>query len=169
MKKIFFSIIISVFILSCGTNKNKSTKGFSKEYKPSILEHITGIELTANFAECGEWGGHKETFEIFRDDNYSSFALFTKDSVDCSKIDDKNREIKETKIIKLTKKNEILISKYLSKLLKSRLKTFNISNGGSNYTAVMKDSTMILKYYHGLGNWKEFEKLRNELKKENSK
>ena len=65
--------------------KNKPKSKFADEYQKRILGNVMGsnrLELTASFDECGEWGGHNESFDIYRE-NKILYAKYLEDIVDC--------------------------------------------------------------------------------------
>jgi len=167
MKKILLLIIITVFTVSCGTSNKKPKSKFADEYQKRILGNVMGLnrlELTASFDECGEWGGHNETFDIYRE-NKILYAEYVEDIVDCKNPYEENREIAERKTIRLNEKHEKAIAEYLNSLLEIGLKMELPYHAGSYYQAIMNDSTMVLKYHSARSNWAEYEKLKNELKK----
>ena len=167
MKKILFLLIISVFAVSCVTSKKKSKSKFADEYEKRILENVMGLnrlELTASFDECGEWGGHDEKFDIYRE-NKILFAEYVEDIVNCKDPYAENRKIAERKTIRLNETDEKAIVKYLNSLLEIGLKMELPFHAGTYYSAVMNDSTMILKYHSVESSWNEYEKLKAELLK----
>jgi hypothetical protein len=167
MKKILLLIIIPIFAGSCGTSIKKPTSKFADEYQKRILGNVMGLnrlELTASFDECGEWGGHNETFDIYRE-NKVLYAEYVEDIVDCKNPYEENRKVKERKIIQLNEMHEKAIADYLKSLLEIGLKMELPYHAGSYYQAIMNDSTMILKYNSARSEWAEYEKLKIELKK----
>ncbi|AUC79970.1 hypothetical protein CW736_11610 [Nonlabens sp. MB-3u-79] len=167
MKKILFLLIISVFTGSCGTSKKKPKSKFADEYQKRILGNVMGLnrlELNASFDECGEWGGHNESFDIYRE-NKILYAEYIEDIVDCKNPYDENRKIAERKTIRLNEKHEKAIAEYLNSLLEIGLKMEFPYHAGSYYQAVMNDSTMILKYHSVSSSWKEYERLKIVLNK----
>jgi hypothetical protein len=167
MKKILFILIISVFVGSCSTSKNKPKSKLADEYQKRILGNVMGLnrlELSASFDECGEWGGHDEKFDIYRE-NKILYAEYIEDIVDCKNPYDENRKIAEKKTIQLNANHEKAIRKYLKSLLEVGLKMELPYHAGSYYQAVMNDSTMILKYHSVGSSWEEYERLKSELQK----
>jgi len=159
-------LIISVFIASCETSEKKP-KSNSDELQQRILGNVMGLnrlELTASFDECGEWGGHDEKFDIYRE-NKILFAEYIEDIVDCKDPYSQNRKIALKKIIRLNETHEKAISNYLKSLLEIGLKMELPFHAGTYYSAVMNDSTMILKYHSVKSSWNEYENLKMELLK----
>ena len=167
MKKVLFILIISVFAGSCGTSKKNPKANFMDEYQKRILVNVMGLnrlELSSSFDECGEWGGHNEKFDIYREDKIL-YAEYTEDIVDCKNPYDENRKIAEKKTIRLNENHEKAIVKYLKSLLDSGLKMEFPYHAGTYYQAVMNDSMLILKYHSMGSNWPEYDKLKSELNK----
>ncbi|MBG25681.1 MULTISPECIES: hypothetical protein [Croceibacter] len=166
MKKILSILLISVFIGSCETSEKK-TKSKSDELQQRILGNVMGLnrlELTASFDECGEWGGHDEKFDVYRE-NKILFAEYVEDIVDCKDPYAENRKIAERKTLRLNETHEKAIVNYLTSLLETGLKMELPFHAGTYYSAVMNDSTMILKYHSVKSSWTEYEKLKAELLK----
>ncbi|MCD8423636.1 hypothetical protein [Tenacibaculum finnmarkense] len=166
MKKILSILLISVFIGSSETSEKK-TKSKSDELQQRILGNVMGLnrlELTASFDECGEWGGHDEKFDIYRE-NKILYAEYIEDIVDCKDPYSENRKIAQKDTIRLNEIHEKAIAEYLKSLLEIGLKMELPSHAGTYYQAVMNDSTMILKYHSVKSSWTEYEKLKTELLK----
>ena len=167
MKKILLILIISVFTGSCVTSKKKPTTSFMGEYQKRILGKIMGLnrlELRSRFNECGEWGGHNEMFDIYREEKVL-YAEYTEDEIDCNKPYSVNKKIAKRKTIRLNKKKEKAIAEYLNSLLSYGLKMEYPTHAGTYYQAIMNDSTLILKYHSSNSLWNEYKKLKKELNK----
>lgn len=165
MKKVLYILIISVFTGSCRTSKKKPKANFMDEYQKRILGNVMGLnrlELSSSFDECGEWGGHNEKFDIYREDKIL-YAKYTEDIVDCNNPYDKKRKIAESKIIELNENHEKAIVKYLKSLVDNSLKMEIPFHAGTYYQAVMNDSTLVLNYHNFGSSWKEYIKLKKEL------
>ena len=151
---------------SCETCEKKM-KSNSDELQERILGNVMGLnrlELTASFDECGEWGGHDEKFDVYRE-NKILFAEYVEDIVDCKDPYTENRKIAERKTLRLNETHEKAIVNYLTSLLETGLKMELPFYAGTFYSAVMNDSTMILKYHSVKSSWIEYEKLKAELLK----
>ncbi len=166
MKKILLILIISVFTGSCETSERKTKSNFD-ELQERVLGNVMGLnrlELSASFDECGEWGGHDEKFDIYRE-NKILYAEYIEDIIDCKDLYTENRKIAKKKTIRLNESQEKAIVKYLKSLLETGLKMELISHAGTYYNAVMNDSTMILKYHSINSSWEKYETLKKELLK----
>mgnify|MGYP003634142797 CR=1 FL=1 len=166
MKKILLILIISVFIGSCENSERKTKTNFD-ELQERVLGNVMGLnrlELTASFDECGEWGGHDEKFDIYRE-NKTLYAEYVEDIIDCSNLYNGKRKIAKRIRFLLNENHEKAIVKYLKSLLETGLKMELISHAGTYYGAEMNDLTMKLEYHSVESSWKEYEKLKKELLK----
>lgn len=166
MKKILTAFLIWVCICSCETSEKKPKSSFD-QLKERILGNVMGLnrlQLTARFSECGEWGGHFEKFDIYRE-NKILLADYVEDVVDCKAPYAKHRKIAEQKTLQLNETHEKAIITYLKSLLETGLKLETPFHAGTDYRAVMNDSTLILRYYSEKKSWSEYEKLKTELLK----
>jgi hypothetical protein len=171
-------LILTVLILSCNKTKEKETLKINKKhivdfFQPADLGAFgstTRLILYANFDECGEWGGHKESFEIFSKEDKEFYANYKRTKVDCNKIGALYRkpEFQQpyiNKEIKLAHKQKVAINIYLSELLKSKIKESFPGHAGQNFGAIKTDSTLVIDVYDS--DKKNLQNYNNLLKKFN--
>lgn len=154
-----YYFLIAILILSC----NKKQSETENAVTVPEFENIVGagyLKLTADYDECGEWGGHHEEIKIVREQK-KLFAEITKDSVDCKNL--KSRKIIEKKRIALSEIHKKAISEYLHELLGKSLEEQIPYHAGQWYSAETIDSTLILIYHEAGNDWKGFMKLKKEL------
>ena len=160
-----YCLIIAFLIFSCKNPNLKSDSENLSEQDSANFENIVGVgylKLTADYDECGEWGGHHEEIKIMRE-NKILLAEFTKDSIDCE--NPQSRKVVEKKKIVLTETHKKAITIYLHQLLDKSLQEQIPYHAGQWYSAETIDSTLIINYHEGGNNWKGFIKLREELSK----
>lgn len=66
--------------------RNKAAIDFFEPADLGAFGSDVRLIIYANFDECGEWGGHKERFEIFAKKNQAFYAKYTRTKVDCEKL-----------------------------------------------------------------------------------
>ncbi len=160
MNKAYY-LLIAILIISCN-RKQPETKNSEKV---ADFENIVGagyLKLTADYDECGEWGGHHEEIKIIRKEK-KLFAEITKDSVDCKHWE--SRKVVEKKRIELNEIHRKAISDYLHELLNKSLEEQIPYHAGQWYSAGTIDSTLVLNYHEGGNQWKGFLKLKEKLSK----
>jgi len=95
---LYFNLILILLAFNCCTPKTKKTDKeiafFPSEFT-GHKEEILILEISAKFAECGEWGGHEEKMFIYlRKDNnfYLKYKLWC---ADCDSLIEYKDEIGE--------------------------------------------------------------------------
>ena len=160
MNKVY-CFVIAFLILSCN-RKPPETKNTNKVAEFENIVGVGYLKLTADYDECGEWGGHHEEIKIVRAEK-KLFAKITKDSVDCKNLT--SRKIIEKKRVALNENHKKAISDYLHELLNKSLEEQIPYHAGQWYSAETIDSTLVLNYHEAKNNWKGFMKLKVELSK----
>jgi len=112
----------------------------------------TRLIIYAYFDECGEWGGHEESFEIFSKHDQEFYAEYTRTKVDCEKIGalygkPEFQQAYVKKELKLENKQKVAINKYLLSLLKSKIKERFPGHAGQTFGAMKTDSTFVVDVY----------------------
>jgi hypothetical protein len=177
MKNILL-LIFTIIMISCNkkTGKNDNVKLNENDnvdfFQPADLGAFgskTRLIFYANFDECGEWGGHKESFEIFSKQDKQFYANYKRTKVDCSKIGELygKPEFQQPYIIKeikLANKQKKAINNYLSQLIKSKIKEGFPGNAGQNFGVIKTDSTLVIDVYDSdKKNLENYNKLLNEF------
>ncbi len=173
-------LLISIgFILSC-EKKNENdfpdiTIDFeNKDYidKSDFFEsfHSDTLEMYVNLDECGEWGGPKEIFKIYKKDKINFMLRYEKYKFSCDSIsyyygfDTIIDYKKEIEINKIEKK---LLSSFFEDLIKAKINEVQLGNFGSVYELNNSDSTLnILVYTNKTDIKKRFLRLKEKLKLE---
>ncbi len=178
LKILLILSIFSLFIISCKTERQLNKK-FSSSNKYSLTHLSPDWKLTpleafkrsldtltifAEFADCGEWGGHHEKFIIYSNWTDTLVARFTIDSVRCSEIYDKNnRKVLIDTSFYINSKNETQISKYIQELAKMKLYEVTTSNSGNLYVVHNSNSFLYITFYDTREKWEGFMELKKKL------
>lgn len=162
MSKILLILPTLLILLSCGNKENKIPKEELKVEKKDILffepsnlgafGSPTRLIIYADFDECGEWGGHKESFEIFAKKDSKFYANYKRTKVDCDKINElygkpEFQQPHISKEIQLSEDNINAINNYLSKLIKSKIKERSPGHAGQTFGVIKSDSTLLIDIY----------------------
>ena len=160
MRKLNLLLVLFLIILNSCNEKILYDKIEIREeklifFQPTDLGAFgsdTRFIIYAHFDECGEWGGHKESFEIFSKEDKKFYAKFIRTKVDCEKLGELygKPEFQKSNIeaeFKLTESNIIEINNYLSKLLKSKISERFPGHAGQTFGAMKSDSTLIIDVY----------------------
>jgi hypothetical protein len=130
-----------------------------------FLYQTDTLTLSAMYAECGEFGGHKEVMKIYRNYKREYFLHFIQDSIDLdcpNDFEEKAVIIKDT-TIKINLKHEKLIVKYLDKLYKRAIEPKFISHSNEYFRATTNYSAFSLSTAEPKKDWHEFRKLKQAL------
>ncbi|WP_431244147.1 hypothetical protein ACQ9BO_07150 [Flavobacterium sp. P21] len=161
--KNFLLLIFIFLIISCdkkieknetSTTKTNQTVDFFEPADLGAFGSKTRLIIYAYFDECGEWGGHNESFEIFAKPDKEFYANYKRTKVDCNKLGELygKPEFQQpyiNKEIKLANKQKIAINNYLSQLIKSKIKEGFPGNAGQTFGAIKTDSTLVIDVYDG--------------------
>lgn len=173
LKQTFFLLLVVFAFLGCSSKKKNETD-FKQLINNSIEKNPLGIlyqtdtlKLTAQFSECGEFGGHKESIEIFCNYKREYFAKYVRNSInlDCPNNFEETAIIIKDTLFKIDSNKEKLIVKYLDKLYRRTLKPKMISHWSDYFKAKTKNSGLSLFTAEPNKDWKEFRKLQIELLK----
>ncbi|CAM4390132.1 hypothetical protein [Zobellia nedashkovskayae] len=138
------------------------------------LYYSDTLVLSARFADCGEFGGHKEFLKIYS--NKEKFqCLFINKMVDCEKSYTDYVKIDST-LFELSEKNQRSVIEYLSELTEISMLEQGLSNNYSNdYEMVLntarsgapyftENPIMSLFFQDDSLKWSAYIKLREEIK-----
>ncbi|MGE6354488.1 hypothetical protein ACQKCJ_11535 [Flavobacterium sp. NPDC079362] len=156
-----FLLIFALVAISCNKKTErpeiqiKNEKNVIDFFQPADLGAFgsaTRLLVYANFDECGEWGGHKESFEIFSKGDKQFYANYKRTKVDCDKLGKlygkpEFQQPYVDKVIKLEDKQKEAINNYLSQLIKSKIKEGFPGNAGQNFGVIKTDSTLVIDVY----------------------
>lgn len=148
-----------LFLISCSQPVLKSP------IVDSIKQGDT-LTLFAEFADCGEWGGHIEKVVLTKKNN-DLWVTFYKDSVSCDNDPDVNRKVilEQSQILQSDDRNKIV--NYIDKfMLESKREQKPLSNACNYFRIISKDT--ILEFDDWKMDWKEFRLLRDEMTDANS-
>ena|SRR5690606_4404549 len=158
-KLTIFLVLFLIILNSCNEKKIDTENKIIKEeiifFEPADLGAFgsdTRFIIYAHFDECGEWGGHEESFEIFSKEDKNFYAKYLRTKVDCEKLGELygKPEFQQpllNKEFKLTESNIIAINNYLSNLLKSKISERFPGHAGQTFGAMKSDSTFIIDVY----------------------
>jgi len=150
---------IDNFLVIEGENKIVEINKFENYFYKFHAEDT--LMIYARFSECGEWGGHREIFKIYRDTNNNFISNFIKDTVKCEEDDfiEYKGKIVFSFSKTLTTEDQILIQNYLWNLQKEDLKgnDFPYSN---LYIAKSNNLSIAITGY-----WDEFNELKTRILK----
>ena len=164
--------LIALFVGCKGSNQDSqdvssSIPEISKEKNPlNFLYQADTLTLSAYFSECGEFGGHKERIDIFRNSSKREYFMnYVVDSIDvaCPEGFEENAIVVTDEIIKLNLENEYAIMKYLDSLFARVLISKSPSHSNDYFSAYTRYSGLRLTTAEPDKNWVEFKILVNQL------
>lgn len=138
------------------------------------LYYSDTLVLSARFADCGEFGGHKEYLKIYSE-NDKYMCLYINKQVDCKKSFEDFERIDST-LFELSEYNQRNIMDYLSNLIEMSMLRQNLSNNYSNYYKLelntehtgepyfIENPLMSLYFQDQSLKWSKFINLREEIK-----
>ena len=119
------------------------------------------LTLFAEFADCGEWGGHIEKVYLTKKEN-NLWVTFYKDTVSCDNDPDATRKkcIENSKVLETADRNKVI--EYIdSFIIASKTEQMPLSNASNYFKIISRDST--LKFIDWKMDWKEFNKMRQKI------
>lgn len=127
--------------------------------------------LSAEYADCGEWGGHRETLKIYIDKGLTK-AIFVYDSVDCRFQNEGKKYFRTENTVFIINENlqqEIIY--YLFDLNRMAfLEQEMYSNAANGFSAFIKQGLDIpqlfnygISFYDLSFNWNHFDRLRYKI------
>jgi hypothetical protein len=161
MKILELLIILLFLTISCSKTPLKNTE--IKNLLQNIKDTDT-ITIEAKFADCGEWGGHIERFDILRKNDNTLSVHYSRDTVNCPDPSCFNRRIIEEWINKLSDKDQVLIINFIHELIDKSFNNEGISNAGNFYSVKRNFGHLNIGYINYNKDWKGFENLKNSLK-----
>lgn len=150
----FFFILIIFSLISC---ENKTT--VRSTYIDNLSLEDT-LKLDTHFADCGEWGGHKEHVCIYYK-NESLLYTYKTDSVECMGSKSESSSIINVSY-ELTPKRQEIISLYIDSLIRfQKAWTDHLTSNGPNIYALKtnKDTVKLV-----IDDWNYFSETIEKLK-----
>jgi hypothetical protein len=160
MKQIMIYFTILILFFSCSECQNKDSEN------KNLLQNIKGTDtltIEAKFADCGEWGGHIERFDIFRK-NDNTLIHYSRDTINCPDPSCFNRRIVEEWSNELSEKGQMMIIYFIHELINKSFNNEAISNAGNFYSVKRNFGHLNIGYIYYNRDWKGFENLKNSLK-----
>ena len=173
MKRNFVILIIIIFTIGCSSRKgekrnfNKILENATEKNPLGFLYQTDTLTLKAKFAECGEFGGHKEKIILFCNYKREYFMRYTRDSIDldCPQdFEEKAIKVKDT-LLKINIQKEELVISYLDKLYKRALTNKPNYHAADYFQAYTRGKALSISSAEEPKSWKEFKKLQFELLK----
>jgi hypothetical protein len=157
----YIAIAILISIISCSESQN------NKNENENLLNNIYGSDtliIEARFADCGEWGGHKERFEIYRKNDNNLSVHYSRDTVNCPDPSYFNRRIVEEWSGKLSKEDQLTVIKFINELITMSFKDEGECNTANYYSITRRNKKLNMEYHNFTRDWKGFINFRNTLK-----
>ena len=152
MKSKFFFFILSIFLVSCNKETEKSKLFFFNETDLGSNGSKIRIFINSKFSECGEWGGHEEKLELYAKEDKNFYLDYKKYKVNCDDVSKlygkpefQKLDIEQTILVDSFKKQAIL--QYISELTKAKITEFHIGHSGQLFSVSKSDSTFIISVY----------------------
>ncbi len=167
MRGILILFFGAIFSIGCSERQpdKTTTEKFENEITGQIrnLWRTDTLTLFARYDECGEWGGHIETFKIYNKSNTDLWFDYRRDTVDCSGDIHGSRKWINNFSDKLTNDNQKKIIEYIHDMLDESFKEKFIMHSGQYFSISNSDSTIIIANY--VPRHEGFLKLRRQLVK----
>ncbi len=151
-------VILTILIVAAGC-KSESVKMVNEIL--TKMESKDTLVVKAHFTECGEWGGHHETYKIFRYKNQYKYNCII-DTVDCSLPPYFNRRVHEESLYKEVSRADLII--FLNKMNEGIEEDYVINHADPYYLVYCISDTN--RQYHNPieGNWELFTEFRERQK-----
>lgn len=163
MKNIVLLFILVVGLNSCDNKSGKVKKehlngmdfpNFQEKHSGlvNILQKKDTLTITVEFSDCGEWGGHKEQINLFRNSENELIARIQIDSISCenirvygdySDLDDNTRQVVKTIEKKLDSDDEELFNLFIHRILELKL--------NYRFSIIMEDNEEIIPMFIDAG------------------
>lgn len=142
---------------------------FEKGALAGLIKYDT-LVLTAEFTECGEWGGRKEVIKIYRNLDYNLTAELLVDSVSCTDgqgnvMVTRYKKIAQTVVIQKEAQEEIIecIGQMSRLIFVDQDILSNACNNYFVYLTRLGEHKFELDYNDFPSEWRGFEKLRDSI------
>jgi hypothetical protein len=144
------SILIPLFLISCSDKEIVKEIDQKEKYSfDNILSYNNEdtIFIKSQFADCGEWGGHKELIKIYRSERKIKLVYIKYKVKNCGDTDDLGSIIQTKDIIDnfvLSNSQQLSVMNYINNLMKLKFIDPEFGNSG-NYFSI-EDSKEKLKF-----------------------
>lgn len=152
--KILLFVLTALFLFISCSNKKQADHPTQHLVQDTLLffDELDRLLLFASFDECGEWGGHEESFEIFTKEDRKFYALYKKTKINCDSIGrlygtPEFHKPAFSKEFKLSDKEKKAISSYLQKLISGKIKERFPGHAGKTFSVINSDSTLFISIY----------------------
>lgn len=171
MKFITYIILLFTFA-SCNKKINESiiqrnnNIGF---FDPIIFDseglNVT-LNLSAQFSECGEFGGHKELMKIYTNQKKEFYLDYKKFGIDCRNLSE-NHDLVFSKTLEINEENKKSIVEYIHRMIDAKIRERNDSNAANSFSVNISDSTFVIEVNDlNEENIRSYKTLLNDLKLE---
>jgi hypothetical protein len=153
-------LTIGLFItllFACNSHKNSSENAtisnFFDEVELGAFGSDTKLLINASFSECGEWGGRNENIIIYANKVDKEIYLnYRKYKVNCDSISTSYgtpyfQKIDSEKTIQLNQENKKSISRFIQRMIKSKIEERFPGHAGNSFSVLKTDSTLLIKVY----------------------
>lgn len=180
-QNLLFGIPLLVWVLSAVSPNEKASER-KLPAKTDRTPHALGdfrndtLLLTATYAECGEFGGHREVIKVYmraeeqrqarRSGDWAAVPLTATWFLDTAHCARPNRKFFLAGQQQIDRNDEAVILEYIQNLLTRNLQErgLTISNGGNRYVVRRaRERQLHVEYYDPQNAWNGFESLRQQL------
>jgi len=160
--KTTFLICLLILFTNC-YNKEISEKTNPEQFEYSLENLFYNTEDTifikSQFADCGEWGGHKELLKAYNSERKIKLT-YIKYKINCGKRDYKGSIVQEKDITKnfiLSKSQQTVLMNYINNLMRLKFVEQKFSNSGNSFSIEDSKGKLKLSQYgnnpHFLNNY----------------
>jgi len=150
--RLYFKIVIIglfMWAVSCGNQKaNPDTISITKDFWSK--GNFSTLTLSAQFSECGEWGGNQEKLTIYSHDDFDFYLNYQTFTANCDSVGMSGypfRILSSEKSTILSEAQKDAITQYVFRLLTSKFNENWGDHAGHVYSASLSDSTLNIHVY----------------------
>jgi hypothetical protein len=161
--------LVFIAINGCVSKETSEREAIKKDFEQiNTMYNFDGLSVNARFAECGEFGGHRESIRLDASGDsikciYNIFP-FNCDSLGYYAAKGDSILPISTRLKFIEQKDLNALKKYIEELSRSWTVRQNVSNGGEEYSVTGGDSSLLIKVYgDGEQNRENYKKLLSVL------